>query len=104
MNRELAQQIVDYLNDLLERDTPAIAALVANRVPCNAALADHPTCQVSMQHGGFHVGILGLLNGLCGVDDLLGGCITAVFEEDDGSGKWLSLKEFRVRDAVFGTN
>jgi hypothetical protein len=99
-DRELALRIVEYLNDLLERDRPAVAALIANRVPCRAALADHPTCQVRSQHGGFHVGMLGVLNGLCGVDELATGPIVAVFDdpEDEGDnvGGLLELMNFKV--------
>lgn len=69
MNKaELAEHLVEYLNDLLQRDRPAIAAMITNRFPCNAAMADHPTCQVALQNGGFDVGLLGLLNGLCKYD------------------------------------
>lgn len=81
---------VAYLNQLLELDRPAVAALVANRVPCNEALADHPTCQVGVQHGGFHVGLLGVLNGLFGTIGDGGprdgwGWITAEFEDERGA-------------------
>jgi hypothetical protein len=66
---ELANRVVLYLNQLTESDRPAIAALITNRVPCNKELASHPTCQVGQQHGGYNVGILGVLNGVCGVYD-----------------------------------
>ena len=69
IDKELAAKIVEYLNTLIEADRPAIAALIANRVPCNQTLADHPTCQVGTQNGGYHVGLLGILNGLCGIYD-----------------------------------
>lgn len=82
-------EVIAYLNQLLEMDRPAVAALVANRVPCNEALAEHPTCQVGTQHGGFHVGLLGVVNGLFGIIDAgehAGwGPIKAVFEDDEGA-------------------
>jgi len=78
---ELAEKVVDYLNDLLEKDRPAIAALVGNRIPCNEDLADHSTCQIRCQHGGFSVGTLGLLNGLCGIHENGRGAIVAVFDD-----------------------
>lgn len=56
--------VIALLNKLLELDRPAIAALLANRVPCNESLANHPTVQVAAQHGGYHVGMFGVLNGL----------------------------------------
>lgn len=72
---------IDYLNELLDRDRPAIAAMVANRVPCNRGLADHPTVQVMQQHGGYHVGLLGVINGMFGVFNGTDGPIAAVFED-----------------------
>lgn len=92
----LAQKIVDMLNDLLVHDKPAVAALIANRVPCSKYLADHPTIQVAGQHGGHHVGLLGLLNGLCGIDDQYRGPITAIFDEDKNPQGYKSLSHFEV--------
>jgi len=76
-------KVIAYLNELIELDKPAIAALIANRVPCNERLAGHPSCQVGVQHGGYHVGMLGILNGMFGVDENGWGPITFVFEEGD---------------------
>jgi len=92
---ELAQKIVDMLNGALEMDKAAIAALIANRVPCRAALADHPTIQVAKQHEGYHVGLLGILNGLCGVFPDDAGPICAIFQEDAGE-NWDDLDRFEV--------
>lgn len=96
-NLELASEIVNYLNELIELDRPAVAALVANRVPCRASFADHPTCQVLEQHGGFHVGLLGVLNGLCGVDEHGSGPIGAVFSDPETSGEFATLQAFCVQ-------
>ena len=82
-NTDLAHRICDFLNVLLEVDRNAIACLIANRVPCNQALADHPTVQVGPQHGGYYVGMLGILNGLCGVKPDGAGFLVAIF---DGEG------------------
>lgn len=83
-----AESMIEFLNELIELDRPAIAVLIANRVPCNEALANHPTVQVGAQHGGYHVGLLGVLNGYMGTYDegpRKGfGAIAAVFE--DGAG------------------
>lgn len=103
---ELAQRICDYLNDLLEYDRPAIAAMMANRIPCSREMADHPTVQVSVQHGGFHVGLLGVMNGLCGVHDDGYGLISAVFDppdEKDGEAlnqEFYDLVEFKLTKDV----
>lgn len=101
VNLEIAQSIVDRLNSALELDRNAIACLIANRVPCNQALAEHPTVQVGAQHGGFNVGMLGILNGLCGVYDdgpkKGWGAIAAEFEDDpDGKDRFRTLSRFIV--------
>ena len=62
-------ETIDFLNELIKIDAPAIAALIANRVPCNKQLADHPTVQCLAQHGGFSVGMLGIINGLFGAHE-----------------------------------
>lgn len=70
------EEIVELLNELLETDRAAIAALTANRVPCNQKIADHPTVQVASQNDGYTLGMIGLLNGICD------GRLMAEFEED----------------------
>lgn len=76
-------EVIAYLNELIDIDRVAIAALIANRVPCNEELAKHPTVQVYAQHGGYLVGMLGILNGLFGICDDGRGPIAFVFK--DGS-------------------
>lgn len=72
--------VIAYLNDLLATDRPAVAALVANRVPCNQVMANHPTAQVMSQHGGYHIGLLGVINGMFGTLNGTDGPIAVVFE------------------------
>lgn len=74
--------VIALLNELLELDRPAMAALLANRVPCNDSLANHSTVQVNAQHGGYHVGMFGVLNGLFKTFENGWGKIQYVF--DDG--------------------
>jgi hypothetical protein len=74
-------EVIDYLNELIETDRPAMAALIANRVPCNPAMANHPTVQVQAQHGGYLVGMLGILNGLFGTFEDGWGPIVFVFKD-----------------------
>lgn len=85
------QQAVDVLNSALAADPEATAALVANRVACNQAMADHPTIQVrgydetetlSGEGDGFAIGLLGVINGLFGIDAEGWGAIAVVVEED----------------------
>ena len=97
---ELAHRAIEYLNGLLEDDRVAVGALVGNRVPCNETLSNHPTCQVQIQNGGYYVGLLGVLNGLCGINENGWGPIAAVFEEDaENPQKFPRLARFRFLTA-----
>lgn len=68
VNSALASQIVDLLNDLYRLDPSAMHDLIETRVRCNPVFAAHPTVPVQAPEDGDGglVGILGLLNGLCG--------------------------------------
>lgn len=76
------QEVVDFLNELIEVDRIAIAALVDNRVPCNQSMADHPTVPVYARHEGYLIGMLGILNGMFGTDDDGWGIISSVSDGD----------------------
>lgn len=82
------------LNSALELDRGAISELVAQRVKCNLALADHPTVQVQSTQDDSHalVGVLGLINGLFGVADDGSGPIAASI---DGKGVISEFVRFR---------
>jgi hypothetical protein len=59
-------EVVDALNMALDNDPDAMQSLFAHRVPCNRALADHPTIEVGCGDDGdepFDVGLLGIING-----------------------------------------
>lgn len=92
----MTHAVVNFLNDLVELDRPAIAALIANRIPCNQLLADHPTVQVAATAGGYHVGLLGILNGLCGVMEDGYGYIAAVLDEGASPGSFQNLVGFKI--------
>ena len=94
---ETARKIVNLLNELLTLDRNAVACLIANRVPCNEALAGHETVQVTLQNEGFNVGLLGLLNGLCGSTEDYAGLIIAHFETDPKA-NFNRLVKFTVRE------
>jgi hypothetical protein len=79
-------EVVTLLNEMLSLDIGATAALLANRVPCNSDLVNHPTIQVDTQHGVYFVGLLGVINGLFGVNEDNQGAIGYVFEDDYNSG------------------
>ena len=63
-------QALDLLNQATALDPKAMWDLVGSRVPCNGAMADHPTVQCGQGEGGpYTVGLLGILNGLFGTSD-----------------------------------
>lgn len=71
-NNVTVDEALVLLNGLLELDESAVLTLLANRVSCNKALADHPTVQTRSEKGGYNMGILGIINGLFGIDDKSG--------------------------------
>ena len=74
--------VIQLLNGLVHADQNGITCLVEQRVPCNDKLGRHPTVQTSTDEEGHLVfGLLGILNGVFGVDDEGWGPIMAVFED-----------------------
>lgn len=68
--RPEADELIAFLNGVVDADPDFMQRLVDHRPPCNQALADHPTVQVgsSMEHGTV-AGVIGLLNGFIGTID-----------------------------------
>ncbi len=80
-NKELVDHIVSVMNRAFAADPKAIENLCNTRVSCNKILADDPTIQVGFFNDGQHsVGLLGILNGLVGVDERLWGWIAAIYQ------------------------
>jgi len=75
-------QLIEFLNELIDCDGDAIAKLIDNRVLCNEKLANHPTVQVDAysERGKFRVGLLGILNGIFGIHPSGMGQIAANYE------------------------
>lgn len=79
-------EVIELLNEVVKLDQLAITDLVNSRVPCNLALADHPTIQVGKLESfsdpdrKWRVGLLGLLNGFFGIAEDGYGTIAANFE------------------------
>jgi len=88
---DLADRIITVLNECVALDREALHKLIETRVPCNRALADHPTVQVSSGAPGEFstVGLLGILNGIVGVDSDGWGFIAASFDEEGKLVKFL---------------
>jgi len=92
------EQAIEVLNEAFKLDARTIQWLINNRVPCNAELAGHPTIQVkAIQrrhiYGGepvrYEIGLLGIINGLFGVNENESGYIAAEFDDD---GKLIGFK------------
>lgn len=76
------QEVIEFLNELVEINQEAVENLIEQRVECNKKLADHPTVQVTAYDGEHpKVGLLGVLNGLFGANEEGWGPIMAVFDE-----------------------
>jgi len=90
-----AIKIVDFLNNLLEYDRAAVEALINTRVDCSDEMANHPTVQVRSHGDGnqHRVGLLGILNGLCGIKKNGYGLIVAEFNDHKAPKR---LKRFYV--------
>lgn len=73
---------LSVLNRIHALDPTVMPALIGYRVPCNDALAADPTVQVGSSGEKYEVGLLGILNGLFGVDENDWGFIYARFDKD----------------------
>jgi len=71
---------IHLLNEAVAADPEAVTQLVETRVPTNESMAEHPTIQVGATDSPKHymVGLLGLINGLFGVNSRGSGYIAAV--------------------------
>lgn len=81
-NQESAQQAVDVLNQALAADPKAIQLLFDYRVSVGDAVADHESIMVRTQHGKHSLGVLGLLNGILGLNEKGTGPIKADLDDN----------------------
>lgn len=82
-DRAAIQRAIDTLNRVHNADPTVLPLLAAYRVPCNDAVADDPSVQVSPipgSDGQCEVGLLGIINGLFGVDAANVGYIAAWYD------------------------
>ena len=84
------QEVIEYLNALLIVDRLAIETFFNIRVLCNDKMAKHPTVQVGKLANRHVFGIIGILNGLFGVNEKGWGCFGVDLNEDN------SIKCFRL--------
>ena len=73
-------EVIELLNGAFEMDSEAMSNLANTRVTCNDVLADHPTIQVGMFDGEYKVGLIGILNGIFGMEDDGCGAIAGDFD------------------------
>lgn len=86
----LLSAFIEGLNDFIRIDEPAVRAIMNYRVPCNDTMANHPTIQVNAKH---EVGMLGLLNGVIGVDQKGWGYLAMEIDDDGKILKFVELME-----------
>lgn len=94
MTAETAADLCRYLNEITTLDPGAMYRLVEARVPCNGAVADHPTAQVCAVGDHTVVGFLGLFNGWLAQGGFV---LFANVEQDDGIVTGFNVE--RVADA-----
>lgn len=80
---QLAEEVIQYLNDMLWVDLHALRRLLEFRTPCNDAMSKHDTCQVGEVDGEDNVSALGLINGLIGARPDGWGYVTAVYNDHE---------------------
>ena len=92
-------EVVTFLNELVAMDEHFVRMLVNTRVPCNQAIADHPTVQVGDRTESnklllgdalerpWAAGFLGVLNGFFGIDENGWGFIYMEVDQDSGEVK-----------------
>jgi len=84
---EPVDQAIEVLNRIHKTDPTVLPELIFHRVQCNKALADDETVQVGKkewvveEEDTYEVGILGIINGLFGVDEKSWGFIYANFDD-----------------------
>lgn len=89
-NREAVNEAIAVLNRIHAADPTVLPALMSYRVRCNEAVADDPSVQVKVvpadqlgkEDGYFEVGLLGIINGIFGVDARSVGFIGAYYDDD----------------------
>lgn len=93
IDEALAERVITLLNELVEIDRDAIEKLVNYRVACNRKLGEHPTVQVGIEDDVHRVGLVGILNGVVGVDDYLNGAVAVEYGKD---GKLVRFVRYRL--------
>ena len=100
-----AANAVDALNSMLDADHLAIRRLTLHREPTNEDMAHHPTAQVHVRTHRFmnpsihldppelYIGMLGVINGIFGVDESGHGFIGVIVEADGTISRFRLMNE-----------
>lgn len=89
--------IIDFLNSIIDIDPDALNKLIYSRVSCNEQLSKHHSIQI-LDDGSsnYSVGLLGILNGLCGKDENGSGFIVArVNDRNDTIVSFVNSKDIK---------
>lgn len=89
------KEVVSMLNDLLKKDRRAVESLFNIRVFCNKELSEHKTVQVhqfNKKPDKFYVGVIGILNGIFGIDKKGWGCISIDLSSNNKINQFKLLK------------
>ena len=73
---------IEVLNRVHTADPTVLPALINHRVPCNEAICEDVTVQVGKHDGEWQVGLLGILNGIFGIQETGIGYIGAHYNDD----------------------
>lgn len=77
-------EFIGKLNEFLLLDPDAFEAIFTHRVRCNEFVARHETIQVGKTRGGYYrLSIVGLLNGVFGIDENGSGDLCGVYDEQN---------------------
>lgn len=76
------KETVDFLNSILKIDPVSVTGILSCRISCNQALAVHESVQVGRVADNYcEVGMIGILNGLFGIDKFGWGHISAEYRD-----------------------
>lgn len=101
MSYEAAIEAVRVLNRIHAEDATVMPALIAYRVPCNEALTDDETVQVGRavpNEPQCEVGLLGILNGIFGINDNRYGYIAAIYDDEGTFSRFEALPDMGPRE------
>jgi len=94
------EHVVEFLNEALKIDRIAISSLLTASVVCNRDMSDHWSVQAweADENGDYHVRMIGVINGIFGVDEEGWGGISAIVDTVGKSPDPGLIQKFVVRE------